>query len=269
MACYKEPYLNLTIQDLLKQSELGEALEVIAVFDGEWPDKDTLIKDPRVRYVFLGANRGPKAAYNAGIAVSRGEFFARLDAHCTFGNGYDRILTDACGPNEIMTARRYYLDPINWKIMLEEGCVDYEKLTIQNVGEGVQKFAGKPWKDRAEKRKDIKVDEIEAMQGSFWICPRKWFKQICGDELQIEGLGNAYQDSVEVSMKTWKAGGKVKVCKDTWFGHKHRTFARTHNEGTKENPWNREASWKYSLETWRQYFEEELRPKWDTKYANE
>ena len=187
MACYKEPYLNKVIEDLLKQSELGDQLEIIPVFDGVHPDPKTLIQDPRVRYVFLGKNVGPKGAYNAGIAISRGEFFMRLDAHCTFGKGYDRILTESCEPNMIMTARRYFLDPIKWEVMTDEGYVDYEKLTIQDVGSGVRKFAGTKWNSRTKERKDITVDETMAMQGSMWIAPRKWFDEVCGGELQEEG----------------------------------------------------------------------------------
>ena len=265
LAAYKEPYLNPTIDGLLKQSELPkDELEIICVFDGPDapPAQDTLIKDPRVRYVFLGANRGPKGAYNAGIAISRGEFIARLDSHCIFGNGYDRILTDACEPNMVMTARRYYLDPIKWKVMLEEGYVDYEKLVIQDVGEGKRKFAGAKWNSRTKERADIEVDETMAMQGSFWVCPRKWFREVCGDELMEGTLGPAYQDSVQVSMQTWKAGGKLMVCKSTWFAHKHRSFARSHNEGTKENPWKREDSWKGALDLWEDYYIKELKIKW-------
>jgi hypothetical protein len=63
-------------------------------------------------------------------------------------------------------------------------------------------------------------------------------------------------------MKTWKAGGRLMVNKNTWFAHKHRDFARSHNEGTKENPWKREESWAYSLSLWEDYFVKELKPKW-------
>lgn len=260
-ACYKEPYLDKTVGGLLNNSELGDQLEIICVFDGEWPT-EPLIQDPRVRYVFLGANRGPKGAYNAGIKVSRGEFIMRLDTHCMFGKGYDRIMTESCEPNQIMTARRYYLDPIKWEVMEEEGYVDYEKLVIQNVGENKRKFAGAKWNSRTKERKDIMVDETMAMQGSMWIAPRKWFKEVCGDELMEGDLGPAYQDSVQVSMQTWMAGGKLMVNKNTWFAHKHRTFARSHNEGTKANPWNRELSWTHALSLWEDYYTKTLRPLW-------
>ena len=159
-----------------------------------------------------------------------------------------------------MTARRYYLDPVKWEIMEEEGCVDYEKLVIQNAGNS-KKFAGQKWNSRTRERKDIMVDETMAMQGSMWICPRKWFDEVCG-ELQTEGYGPTYQDSTEVTMKTWQAGGKLMVNKNTWFAHKHRSFPRTHQEGTKENPSNREASWAYALDVWEDYYNKTVKPKW-------
>ena len=57
----------------------------------------------------------------------------------------------------------------------------------------------------------------------MWIMPRAWWDKHIG-ELQSEGYGVAYQDSVEVCMKTWKQGGKLMVNKNTWFAHKHRSF---------------------------------------------
>lgn len=257
---YKDPYLMKTIRDLLDNSELGDALEVIAVFDGYWPSWD-MIEDPRVRYVHLGANRGMRGAINAGVDVSRGEFFMRLDEHCAFGKGYDRILTRDCQPNEIMTARRYFLDPVKWEVMTEHGYIDCEKLVIQDMGNGVRKFSGQRWSSRAEKLQNEPLIEAQAMQGSMWIMPRKWWDTHI-KELQTEGYGPAYQDSVEVCMKTWKQGGRLVFNKNTWYAHKHRSFSRTHQEGTKENPWKGQESWKYALEQWEDYYRDELLPRW-------
>ena len=159
-----------------------------------------------------------------------------------------------------MTARRYFLDPEKWEVM-DIPPIDYEKLVIQNCGNGVRKFSGKRWKSRTEKRKDIMIDETQAQQGSMWIANRKFFLKVVG-ELQSEGYGVAYQDSVEVSMKYWKAGGRLMLNKNTWYAHKHRGFKRTHQEGTKENPWKREESWTYALKVWEDYYLNELLPKW-------
>jgi hypothetical protein len=253
---YKDPLLVKTIDSLLENSELGEnGLEIIGVMDGYWPSFE-LSEDPRVRYVHLGKNRGMRGAINAGVAVSRGEFIMRLDEHCCFGKGYDRILTETCEPNWIVTARRFFLDSVKWEVM-DLPPVDYEKLVVQDG----KKFAGQRWGSRTEERKNIMIDETMAMQGSMWVMPRTWWDKVIG-ELQTEGYGPHYQDSTEVIMKTWKAGGKLMLNKNTWFAHKHRSFPRTHNNGTPENPAMAEEGWKYALDTWKDYYLTEILPKW-------
>jgi hypothetical protein len=62
--------------------------------------------------------------------------------------------------------------------------------------------------------------------------------------------------------KTWKAGGKMMLNKNTWFAHKHRDFPRTHNSGTKENPSKSEEGFTYCLNLWKDYYEKEIKPKW-------
>jgi len=258
---YKDPHSVPTIKSLLENSELGEALEIIVVQDGYWMPNEWLIQDPRVRYIHVGKNSGMRESINTGVRASSGEFFMRLDEHCSFGKGYDKILTDSCKPNQIMTARRYALDPIKWEVMEEVGYIDYERLGIQDCGNEGRKFSGQKWNSRTKERKDIMVDETQAMQGSMWIMPRAWWDKHIG-ELQTKGYGPAYQDSVEVSMKTWKNGGKLMVNKNTWFAHKHRTFSRTHQEGTPQNPWIRSKSWAYALEQWEDYYNNELKEQW-------
>jgi len=249
---YKDPLLQKTIDSLLENSELGDKLEIIAVLDGCWV---TLKDDPRVIVVHLGKNRGMRGAINAGVLVSRGKYIMRTDEHCMFGKGYDRILTETCQDNWIVTATRYFLDPIKWERMDIEP-INYEKLVIQDG----MKFAGQRWTSRDEERKDM-IDETMAMQGSMWMMPRAWWDKVIG-ELQTEGYGPSYQDSHEMIFKTWKAGGKMMINKNTWYAHKHRSFPRTHQEGTKENPSNREASWGYALSVWREYYEQEVRKTW-------
>jgi hypothetical protein len=247
--------LHKTIDSILENSGLGYDIEVIPVLDGYWPE--TPIKeDPRIKIVHLGKNRGMRGAINAGVSVADGEFLMRSDEHCCFGENFGKIMTEQCEPNWIMTATRYFLDPVNWKVM-DISPVGYEKLVIQN---GV-KFAGQRWESRDEERKDKPIDETMAMQGSCWVMPHKWWNDVIG-ELQTEGYGPLYQDSHEMIFKTWRAGGKMMLNKNTWFAHKHRSFSRTHNDGTPENPANKDVGWKYALDTWRDYYEKEVRPAW-------
>lgn len=258
---WKDPYNKKTVQDLLKNSELGEALEIIVVQDGYWMPPEWIVNDPRVRYVHLGANRGMRGAINAGVAVARGEFFMRLDEHCLFAKGYDKALTDACKENEIMTAKRFFLNPETWSVMEDQEPVEHEKLMIQHVSDGVRKFAGVRWKSRDKEQKDVMLSETLAMQGSMWIANREFFLKTVG-MLQTEGYGPLIQDSVEVCMKYWKAGGRLMLNKNTWYAHKHRSFSRTHSNGTIENPAKCEDGYTYAIKVWGDYYADVIKPKW-------
>jgi glycosyltransferase involved in cell wall biosynthesis len=230
-------------------------MEIVVVLDGYWPE--TPIKnDDRVRVVHLGSNRGMRGAINAGVGIARGEFILRSDQHCMFAPGYDKTLTDDCPPNAIMTTTRYFLDPVKWERMDLEP-VNFEKLVIQD---GV-KFSGQRWKSRDEELKDVPIAETMAMQGSMWIMPHKWWEDVIV-ELQTEGYGQMYQDSHEMIFKTWKAGGKMLLDKNTWFAHKHRSFIEGRHEGTQENPSLRGESGLYALKVWGDYYENEVKPKW-------
>ena len=255
---WQDKYNKNTVESLLENSELGDALEIIVVQDGYYMPADWIVDDPRVRYVHLGKNRGMRGAINAGMDIAQGEFVARLDEHCSFGKGYDRILTETCEPNWIVTPTRYFLDPVKWELM-DKPPVNFCKLVI---GGDPRKFSGEVWKERDEEMKDVMIGETMAMQGSFWVMPKKLWDDVIG-QLQIEGYGHLIQDSHEVVFKVWKAGGKLMLNKNTWHSHKHRSFARTHNNGTPENPANCTEGYKYALDVWEEYYEKEVRPKWN------
>jgi glycosyltransferase involved in cell wall biosynthesis len=259
---YRDPLLFKTIRSILDNSGLpDDQIEIIAVLDGYYPAADLIIQDPRVRYVHLGANRGMRGAINAGVALAQGEFIMRSDEHIMYGPNFAKILTDSCQPNWIMTATRYFLDPVKWERMDIEPFV-YEKLKIRGGENGEDmKFEGQRWKSRTKERKDIMIDETMATQGSFWLMPRKWWHDVIG-ELQIEGYGPHFQDSHEMIFKTWKAGGKLMINKNTWFAHKHYSFPRSHQEGTKENPGIADQSYEYCLKVWKDYYINEVLPKW-------
>jgi len=250
---YKDPLLVKTINSLLENAT-GK-IEIIAVLDGYWPTFE-LVDDPRVRYVHLGKNRGMRGAINAGVAIARGEFIQRTDEHCMFGKGFDEIITKNMKENWVVTPKRFFLDPIKWEVM-DIPPVEYEKLVIQ----GGVKFSGVRWDNRAKERQHKVIDDTMAMQGSCWFMKRCWWDKVIG-KLQTDGYGPHYQDSHEMVFKTWKAGGALKINKAAWYAHKHRSFPRTHNEGTKENPANREQGWAYSLSQWQDYYEKEVKPKW-------
>jgi glycosyltransferase involved in cell wall biosynthesis len=251
---YKDPLLQKTIESLLENAE-GE-IEIIPVLDGYWPhppEDDYDWSDKRIRVVHLGKKGGMRNAINQGVAVAKGEYIMRTDAHCSFAKGYDRALTERFKDNWIVYPKRYFLDPVKWEIMDLEPNI-YNKLVIdKNHG----KFSGVNWLAREMEREEKMIDESMAMQGSCWIMKKKWWEEVIG-ELQTEGYGPHYGDSHEMVFKTWKAGGKLMVNKATWHAHKHRDFPRTHNYGSKEAA----PGWRYAIETWGEYYENVIRPRW-------
>lgn len=251
---YKDPLLQKTIESLLTNAE-GE-IEVIAVLDGYWPNPPLLFSEEdnkKVIQLHLGKNRGMRGAINAGVSVSRGEFIMRTDEHCIFGKGYDRILTERFRDNWIVYPKRYYLDPVKWEVMDKKPNV-YNKLVIDTTR---NKFAGVDWKAREKERPHKLIDDSMAMQGSCWIMKRSWWDKVIV-ELQSEGYGTHYQDSHEMVFKTWQAGGRLLVNKNTWYAHKDRSFNRTHSYPGELA----RASFDYSMKVWKDYYETVIRPQW-------
>jgi len=234
---FKEPYLNKTIDNLLANAT-GE-IEIIAVFDGYWPP--TMKEDPRVHIIHFGQNKGLRAAINAGIALAKGEYLMKIDAHCTVGKGFDQILTKDLKDNWVVVPRRYKLDVEKWEVMPDQ-YVDYDKLIIM---ESRHKFHAQEWISRRKERKGKMVDETMSFQGSCWVMTRKHWDSVI-KELQEAGYGRFVQEAVEIGMKTFQSGGKLMVNKNTWYAHKDRKFKRTHNITREEA----DAGDTYSLGLW-------------------
>lgn len=258
---YKDPHLQDTIDSLLDSSELGDQLEIVVTLDGYWPTPP-LKEDKRLTIVHQ-PNKGMREAINTAVRASTGEYIMRTDEHACFAKGYDKILTSQMHDNWIMTPRRYFLDVDNWTVM-DIPPVDYSDLVIQTVDKekGIYKFSGLERKSLARERKDVMIDETMAMQGSCWIMKRGWWDKVIG-ELNSKRYQPLYQDSHEMVFKTWKAGGKLMVNKNTWHAHKHRSFKRTHNNGSPENPSNNALCWANMIEDWGDYYEKEIKPKYN------
>jgi glycosyltransferase involved in cell wall biosynthesis len=246
---YKDPLIHRTIESLL--SGATGSIEIIAVLDGYRP-RLAFTTDPRLTVVRLPVNKGMREAINAGVAVARGRCLMRSDEHCVYAPGYDVVLARDLVDEVIMVPRRFKLDPVRWAV-LPARAVDYEKLVISQTW---QKFTGEHWITRDVSRRAIPVDETMAFQGSCWAMTRAHWDRVIG-RLQTDGYGTHYQDSVEMSMKTWQAGGRLLVNKRTWFAHKHRDFKRTHNYPMEAA----RASFAYSLGLWRDYYEAVIRPR--------
>lgn len=244
---YKDPLLNKTIQSLL-DGATGD-IEIIPVLDGYVQE---VLKDLRVKPLYLEKNGGMRNAINQGVKQAKGEYLMRSDEHCMFAPGYDIALTEM-EDNWIVTPRRYFLDPVKWEVMDKEP-VDYEKLVISG---NHHKFSGLKW-DRHD-RKEL-IDETMMIQGSCWFMKKSWWDKVIG-ELDTEHMEH-YQDQTEMAFKTWQAGGKLMVNKKTWFAHKHRDFPRTHKYSNQKA----RKTWDYARSVWEPYYRETILPKWTPQF---
>ena len=106
-----EKYLAQTIEDVFKNAE-GE-IEVIAILDGYWPDPQ-LPDYPNLVILHRGESQGMRPGINSAVAISKGDYIMKLDAHCMVGPGFDKILLADMQDNWVVIPRRKRLDVENW-----------------------------------------------------------------------------------------------------------------------------------------------------------
>lgn len=209
-----EKYLQNTISDLLLKAE-GE-IQIIAILDGYWPEAKEFVIDKRVQYIHFSEPRGMRNAINAGVAVARGDTILKCDAHCLFDREYDAKILASIQDDWVVVPRRYALDPEKWTVITNNPKypIDYMYLSSD--------FHGVPWeeKNKDEKLKEKKIDDLMSAQGSCWIMKKKYYHQL--ELLDEESYGTFYNEFQEIGLKCWLSGGRVVVNKNTWYAHWHK-----------------------------------------------
>jgi len=242
---FREPYLQQTIDDFLFNSRLGYDVEVIAVIDGGWR-VPKLVEDPRVKVVVLQENRGMRGSINAGISVAKGEYILKVDAHCIFCEGFDKLLVESCTRKCLMTPRRYSIDETDDDWRMGRKYADYHYLVFPTK----TKFMSP---QRWGKRNKEQIDETMTIQGSCWLANKDYFMKTVGylDDRE-ETYASIAGDQLEIGLKYWLNDGVVKVNKGVSYGHlfkgkrhyEKRLFHRKHKGGASE------LNWKWATNHW-------------------
>lgn len=218
-----EIFLQRTIQDLLEKA-VGD-IEVIAVLDGYWPPREELVLDRRVTYLHRGASRGMRSGINSAIAIARGEWIMKCDAHCMFAPGFDETLTQNMEDDWLVIPRRKRLEPFNWEIKdVGKPDVDYEFLSYPLWKPDEVGIHGTIWTERIRERlgkPEYDIDENMSFQGSCWVANKKYFMENIYP-MQEEGYGTFIGEPQEIGLKYWLGGGKTMVNKKTWYAHWHK-----------------------------------------------
>lgn len=214
-----EIYLQQTISDLL--SKAAGDIEVIAILDGYWP-VPVIKEDPRLILIHR-ERRGMRASINAGVAIAKGKYIMKIDAHCIVSPGYDEILKKNCDSDWIVIPRRYSVEMDAWEVRRHRPFVDYEYLSYpyrysELRHKGGPQMCGMVWDERINSRINVLIDENMTFQGSCWFMPKEFFDRRIV-KMDETGYGTFVCEAQELGLKVWLGGGKTIVNKFCWYAH--------------------------------------------------
>ena len=238
---YKEPFLQKTLDSFFKASQLGSEVEVIVVIDGAGWLKTPLNLNPRLKVIEVYKNMGMRGSINTGIKHSKGKYILKVDAHCVFCEGFDKLMVASCEENWLMIPRKYSVDDVNW-VRGESGYVDY--YAIHFPKKTIYGYIMTP--DAWNKQSEVAIDDTMSMQGSCWMVNKDYYlKNVRHLDDNVSTYGSFSGDQLELGLKYWLNGGIMKVNKGIWYGHLCKTkqhyhagiFDRRHKGGPSMKHW--------------------------------
>jgi len=231
-----EQFLSRTIADILTHSEADT--EVIAVLDGQW-SVDPIPDHPRVTLVYHSKSIGQRAATNEAARLSDAKYLMKVDAHCSFDQGFDRNMIADMQDDWTMVPLMKNLHAFDW--VCENGhrryqgpsgpCKECGGTTKQDIvwiaknnprctSYRFDKDLHFQYWDGYKKKQNGDLVESMSLQGScFMVARNKYFELNLCDE----NHGSWGQQGTEIACKTWLSGGRVIVNKRTWYAHLFRT----------------------------------------------
>ena len=108
----EEIFLQKTIENILEN--IRADTEVIAICDGYWPEPP-VADNPRLTIIHHAKSIGQRAATNEGVRLSQAKFIMKVDAHCAFGEGFDRVLMEDCQYDWTMIPAMWNLHAFDWE----------------------------------------------------------------------------------------------------------------------------------------------------------
>jgi glycosyltransferase involved in cell wall biosynthesis len=234
-----EEWLKLTVEDILRNKRAET--EIIVGLDGEWQDIPEF--NENVTILQYNESIGQRAISNQCTKLAKGKYIMKVDAHCSFDEGFDVKMLEAfkeTGDNVVMVPVMKNLHVYDWKCYKcgkreyqdrPNICpIDGEKMRKKILWEPrrgthstsycfdpephFQYFSGHVPKQIGD------IVETMSLQGSCFMCSReKYFElNICD-----EAFGSWGSQGIEVACKFWLSGGRVLVNKRTWYAHCFRT----------------------------------------------
>jgi glycosyltransferase involved in cell wall biosynthesis len=236
-----ELYLQNTLTDILAHIE-GDT-EIIVVLDGYWP-YESIADDPRITIIHHSASVGQRRAVNEAAALSRAKYIMKVDAHCSFDQGFDKkLIADFPGPECTVVPRMYNLHVFDWVCKSCNGRTYQGPTPKQCKCGGIDFEREMKWQPRWHRRTDFAyfdkdmvfqywiaysfrhegipaISDVMTCVGACWMMERRRYIELDGLD---EGHGSWGQMGTEIACKSWLSGGRMVVNKKTWFSHLFRT----------------------------------------------
>lgn len=275
-----EIFLKNTVEDILAHIEADT--EIVVLLDGKWSDP-VLVQNERVNIIYVPVSVGQRAGTNLACKLADGKYVMKVDAHCSFDQGFDRKMIEAfkkSGDNVTMVSVMRNLWAFDWKCY-HCGWKKYQGPTPEKCGScgktdkirrkmlwiGKERpqstsytFDTEPhfqyfgeYKKRPEYIKDLETGLTETMslQGSCYMMTKEKYNEFA---IGREELGSWGNEGLEIACKTWLSGGRVLVTHSTWYSHLFRTqgsdFGFPYDQSGREVDKTKKRVWQFFFSGW-------------------
>jgi len=179
----------------------NEDTEILVGLDG-WTIDAVRFDHPRVQFV-VRENVGQRAMTNELALLSTADYVMKIDAHCSFSNGFDVKMLNEIDDKTILAPMMGVLDQASWTIngkkMTTRYCFDTNFVMQYDEENG--------------------DSETMCLQGSAWLISREnYFKWNVCDET----LGSWGGQAAELGIKAFINGGVCKTTRNAYYGHVFR-----------------------------------------------
>ena len=235
-----EEFLRRTIEDILEHREADT--EIIVILDGAWADPP-IEDDDRVTLVYHPVSIGQRAATNEAARMAQGDYVMKCDAHCSFGQGFDRILIEDCGPTDTVMPEQRNLHAFDWECKTcgkrtyqgpRAACcskcdgIEFDRVMVweprPNTRQRHYRFDRdlhfQYWRQYKQRAGDGHLVESMSLLGACWMMRRDRYFEI---EPCDENHGSWGQMGTEIGCKTHLSGGRLLTNRNTWYAHLFRT----------------------------------------------
>lgn len=251
-----EMFTARTVEDILKNKQ-GNT-EIIVGLDGKWADPG--IEDHSdVRIIYVSEPLGQRAMTNKLARMSRAKYVMKVDAHCSFDEGFDVKLMSKMQDNWTVAPLMKNLHAFDWKCYTC-GSRWYQGPTPFHCMKNIDGVPGKGTELNSCEGRDFRrkivwspklrtpqatsyrfdrtlhfqyfpefrsrpegqgdVTPSMSMQGSCFMLTREKYFEL---DICDEKAGSWGHQGTEVALKTWLSGGQVMINQTTWYAHMFRT----------------------------------------------